>query len=940
MYRPAGPSGSSPGQGRRISSQSAIAKEKITGKLAKLGSKLFGGSSDERDRNSYSAVNEESLERAYEKMLDDRGITGSARAPMMGLDDSRKRQLLTDWQQNRRAPQPSSLSPVPALRGKSSIVSLSDDAEGRLERTFLRVLERLKIPEPAQITMVKTLDANKKAEIIEQYRRRRDIEKRREAELAHGRAHPAVATRKPPLVQVPAPLRASYDNLLTSVLHPHDLDATFRKVLDELDIRGSARDNMLKMDEARQRDVIRQYNLVRRKDSRQGAPERTLPPPGSSRRSSVVKAPPGVLPDCPERSDSLQKDAPGVFNALGEQTPQRFVALLANRNTPLKSLYRHLTAFRITLSLSGHVFIRDVVDAEVPYLGTHGVRGVEALETVLDRVAEAKRLRHINDAAPRSKRGPRPYRSYTTRRESGAVGGSAAGSYADALLEDELGLETVRCLKLIMKADVGCTAVLASPSLMKQLGYCLAAPQLSSSNLQNDTRVRRANLGMRTAVAEILGPMCLLSEQGRVSTLSAMADLASMQSEPARFNFVVHSLLDPFIAPADAFPVPRIEPPDSDDSSALWDYRTSVMIFFNGLISAPEDSKERWLVRREVEQRGIRTVMKTLRSLNGITEALRIQLEAYEEDRLEDLEILDEGQSGRSASLGDPRVIMADLLETAKTLPEPDRAHNLLVSSVDHMAKIVGALQKRNMGRSSSSGGISASSIVSAEEDLQAREESAEALALVNRTMESISKQLMLPAQGTGSVSREVKFQALASNLLQSVEDVAGVPVRRSYFATTDGTPGSLDLIRELENTQRQYIANLALADAQRKELDYLRRQDGTRPLPQVPSTDGDAAPPLPPRKDSTHRKRPLPLPSFSFEESLSEERSSDSYRSGTKLPASAGVGRLWEEIRRLEDVVAELRSDRADASMVSKPLSTPTSANVSVAIPAVILTP
>ncbi|KAJ3170589.1 hypothetical protein HDU88_008491 [Geranomyces variabilis] len=957
MYRPAAPAGQA--QNRRSSSHGPLSAplKSMEGKLAKLGHKLgsklrgeekrgddYRGSGSSRTSFSAETVG---LEQQYEKMLDDRGISGSARENMLRLDDSRKQRLLSDWQQNRpvtpTAANPAAyLSPSAhggsmgtgsdvrsqaMLKNKSSIVSLKGESDERLERTFLVVLDRLKIPEAAQATMVRTLDSKRKAEIIQQYRKRREIEKRRDAAAAAGRAHAkyqsAASAAPPPHTSSRLSLQISRTGVSSAVetLPQDELENVFRTVLDDLDIRGSARDNMIKMDESKQRSIIRQYYYMRRKESASGlkAQASSSQPARQSNDEGPTDGEARVLRACPERSDSLLKDAPGLFSTnSGDQMPQRYVALLANRNTPLKALYRHLTAFRIALSLSGAAFVREVVEAEVPYLGPNGVRGVGALEIVLDRVAEAKRLRHHGGLAPAATpmvKGPRPYPgSYAASKNAAARPGVPQASYADAVLEDELGLETVRCLKLIMNADVGCEAVLGSPSLMKQLAFCLAAPRLPTSSLANDARVRRANLGVRTAAAEILGPMCLLSEQGRSLALKSMSELSTLQSEPARLHFLVQSLLDPFAGSADTYATPPDAQRDSDESSTIWDYRTAIMIFFNGLISAPEGLEERWAVRREIEHRGLRTVIKSLSDLNP-THAFLVQLEAYEGDRAEDVELIEESFREQRATLGDPQTLVASLLENAKALPDPQRAQHLLLTAINNMSRVVEGLQRRSLTRTDRV--ASSTTSVSFDPALEFEEDSADTLMLLNRTIESISSRVVKDPGDRIANNRKSRFQDLAQDLMQAVEDVAGVQVRRTS-GTPDGRGGwdrpstnfTRDEYSELELTRAQYGAALAVSDAQKKEIDQLRSRLGQPPLPVPPARSGSFSehpPPLPPRWGSNDAG------DASF-------ASGNSEGSG-RLHASAGVGRLWEEIRRLEDLVRELRGAQA-APVLPGPLA------------------
>ena len=75
-------------------------------------------------------------------------------------------------------------------------------------------------------------------------------------------------------------------------------------------------------------------------------------------------------------------------------------------------------------------------------------------------------------------------------------------------------LEAVRCVRLIMNVEVGCAAVMACSGLVRQLVYCLAQPQALKDEIGGDKRAYNANLALKVAVADVLGPMCLLSEEG------------------------------------------------------------------------------------------------------------------------------------------------------------------------------------------------------------------------------------------------------------------------------------------------------------------------------------------------------------------------------------------------------------------------------------------
>ncbi|KAI9101081.1 hypothetical protein DFS34DRAFT_456152 [Phlyctochytrium arcticum] len=461
-----------------------------------------------------------------------------------------------------------------------------------------------------------------------------------------------------------------------------------------------------------------------------------------------------------------------------------------------------------------------------------------------------------------------------------------------------------------MNAEIGYAAVLHSPALMKQMAYCLASPDASVPTIGGDARIRRANIDLRAAVAEILGPMCLLSETGRISVLQSMSDLALSQGEPARFSALVNSLLDPFVSPQETACTEPFEPETPDELTSVWEYRSGIMILINGLVSAPEDSRERWRIRREVEDRGLRRIMRLLRSLSP-PEGLSVQLDAYEEDRAADVEMMEAAFREQNANFRDPAAILKNLMESARSLPDPERAQNLVLSSVEHIQNVIETLRQRvnKIGVMKSGKG----SDFSKDFDLDIREEAAELLAVVERTTGGISRQMStwvdqsdVPAKTT----RRTRYETLANDLIQGLEDVAGIPVAPStsqgvgpaQAGSSVGAGGNvLAVVRELEVMKQRYSENLAALESQRRELEIYRSRGH---LPGLFHGDN-------------RKMRPLPVPPIPTPRS----DSMGDLRGGAgdkRLDSGAGVGRLWEEIRRLERVVVKLNNESLTAKIVS----------------------
>ena len=67
----------------------------------------------------------------------------------------------------------------------------------------------------------------------------------------------------------------------------------------------------------------------------------------------------------------------------------------------------------------------------------------------------------------------------------------------------------------------------------------------------------------------------------------------------------------------------------------IWSYRINLLLFIISIISAPEETSERILLRSEMESQGLRNVFKYLREWNPPSVVIE-HIQAYEEDSEED----------------------------------------------------------------------------------------------------------------------------------------------------------------------------------------------------------------------------------------------------------------------------------------------------------------
>ena len=173
----------------------------------------------------------------------------------------------------------------------------------------------------------------------------------------------------------------------------------------------------------------------------------------------------------------------------------------SKRTITLKALDRLLIAFRINLSLSTPAAIKTFTETMVQ-VGPSVVKGVQALEIGLHRIVQAR---------------------VQNQESSNSTIEAFSTGYAGAVLDDDLRLEAITCISLIMNIKAGMAVVLSTAGIIKQIVSCLSNPYGNTSGsvgggangkLASDIRLRTSNLLLRIKVAEVVGPLCLISDKG------------------------------------------------------------------------------------------------------------------------------------------------------------------------------------------------------------------------------------------------------------------------------------------------------------------------------------------------------------------------------------------------------------------------------------------
>ncbi|KAJ3085669.1 hypothetical protein HK102_013942 [Quaeritorhiza haematococci] len=709
--------------------------------------------------------------------------------------------------------------------------------------------DKLNITGPARENMLK-LDASRKRALIRQYERKKEVDKDKQKEV-----------QKTTSVHMS---RKNTGSSYVASLTPSQLHELFERVLDDLDLKGAARVNVLRADLKAKRDLVLKYL---NKKKAQGDPP-PLPPrvssiASTSAPSSNLDKPLPMNPSAVGGQDDVSSQQPEVDSQgnAWEMSPEWFISQIASRNTPLKALHRHLTAFRITLSLATPEFIRQFVNTEVAADGT-SVKGLQCFQSALQRLYDitTERVALTGRTAVASVTSP-PYFAGGSSPPASKTSAGGARGYADNVMGDELRLEILRCVRALLNDEVGYDAVLQTPNLVAQMVYCLGVSDMiaTGANFASLEKIKTASLELRRTVANVLGAVCVISDEGHKLVVHGLGELAKYQKEPGRYRNLVSSLVDPFSMQPSASG--RRQSVIADDFD-VWEFRVAIMILLNGIVSAPEELETRVKIRRELESHGFVRVIQLLSDMNPPEEFIT-QIQAYDDDRIADTEDLEAYYQGQNEALSDPEGLVTQLVSTAKKLPDPEQTHYLVVSTLRNVTYLVSLLKQQT--ESAVSGGDSAADSADDDaaggaDDVQVRANIIDLLRLIEMTTNAVVTNVETWNKGSGSSGsteesdatsvatssastavassidqRQDKFQLLVTDLARGVEEATGIPMVGSATATSAGgdasapapstTSGNLVAIqKELENLRQLYGDALNAAETQKKEIEFLRR--------------------------------------------------------------------------------------------------------------------
>ena len=144
-------------------------------------------------------------------------------------------------------------------------------------------------------------------------------------------------------------------------------------------------------------------------------------------------------------------------------------------------------------------------------------------------------------------------------------------------LDDDIQLETVRCLRVLLNTAPGFERLLHSPSLV----HCLACSLYTQ------------NYKLGSLVAEVLAAICVVHADGHQLVLSALSDFSAVYEEKYRFQYLIESLKN------------TEDDVTQMDEVSRWEYSTLVVTLINAIIDGPELVEDRVFLREEFSRRGL-----------------------------------------------------------------------------------------------------------------------------------------------------------------------------------------------------------------------------------------------------------------------------------------------------------------------------------------------
>ncbi|CAJ0845171.1 12322_t:CDS:10, partial [Entrophospora sp. SA101] len=377
-------------------------------------------------------------------------------------------------------------------------------------------------------------------------------------------------------------------SLISDEIKDEDLDLTFIKFLDEMNMHKEPRNKLLQLPNEYKRALIVQSRQAKNQNQRQNSENVSRKNDNNNdtqnqRQEQEENSNDVVIKEMVDsksehslasltldtanksQEDLTKSSLPSLSNSTGFlRTPTYYIEKITQKNISSKSLSEALQSLRITVSSESLSWIRVFLNG----------KGLEALENILESYTVDIKKSHTRN------------------------------SDHDARVQSEC----IRILRVLLNTEPGYDKVLKSRTLISSIVFCI--------NTRNNK--------LRSQVADILAALCVMSLDGHHLVLSAFSDFKQINDEKFRFQYLIETLKGTN---------------EIEEDSVSMEYKAACLSLINAIVNSPEEVEERMLLRDEFSRRGLNEAFMNIKRSDP-PENLLTQIYLYEEEYQDDFDEL------------------------------------------------------------------------------------------------------------------------------------------------------------------------------------------------------------------------------------------------------------------------------------------------------------
>ncbi|KAJ3218629.1 Delphilin [Dinochytrium kinnereticum] len=275
------------------------------------------------------------------------------------------------------------------------------------------------------------------------------------------------------------------------------------------------------------------------------------------------------------------------------------------------------------------------------------------------------------------------------------AGPPGKGSYRDSVNVGEIKLSAVQCLSILVNHSKAVEGLLSSFSLLTKItSFLLDFPEHDQgSGSDSITYIK-----LKMAVVEVLGPVCLFSEDGFRLVLNVLEAISQDRRSHSRFLPMVSSILNPLL---DREGYEQVDPDFLNiatdpmkyfgDQELIWNFRSAYVIFLVALTSASEEPLDRLRIRFEIEAGGLNLAFRSMMAWDPPA-IVREHVDLYYEDKAEDTEEVQQVYKDLNLNERTPEEVLSWLMELLTDVQFSNYAYHLVLKTMSNLAHLTSLL--------------------------------------------------------------------------------------------------------------------------------------------------------------------------------------------------------------------------------------------------------